>query len=556
MGRPHQAQGRDSVCPAIRAGTETDTAVEGNQVREPAGPGSYRVPARQCQLAPAQYTLGRVPGGTAKRSRLAVAGLPAVGLALLLAAWVVATQPWQAPDEASHYQRAMSIANGRILGPKLDYTTAPGTPTQLRFIDHDTRGVMMPARLSPPNVLCMNGKPDVTGSCMEEDPNGNFPPLVYFLPAAALGVSHDASTAIWLARVVTAITCVAFLLIALALMWDGTGWSVLGLLAATTPMVLFTSSIMNSSGPQIASCIAFSAAILRITRSPERTSPWVWTAFIVAGVVAILGGPIGLEFAVVNLALFGVLLGRRGIRELRISARLPSHFAASILLAAGVLALVYSRIAGFAPTIGISPFLGSLHQGIQQLPGVLRDAVGDFGSLTVLLPPGADWVWWLLVVALVIAALRLGDLRDRLLMVAVVVVALAFPVLFYAWVDRFTGFGLQGREVLPALLLIPLVAGELVCRRIPPYAHRQSAQLALGGALALTSVFQAYAWWYNGRKVSTASGFYLHATWTPPLGWLPWAVIVGVGTSALLGFALSEGAGAVRFRRSLVVDRV
>jgi hypothetical protein len=497
-----------------------------------------------------------VPSDTAKRSRLALAGLPAVGLALLLAAWVVATQPWQAPDEASHYQRAMSIANGRILGPKLDYTTAAGTPTQLRFIDHDTRGVMMPARLSPPNVLCMNGKPDVTGSCLEEDPNGNFPPLVYFLPAAALSVSHDASTAIWLARVVTALTCLAFLLLALALLWDGTGWSILGLAAAVTPMVLFTSSIMNSSGPQIASCLAFTSAILRITRAPGRTPPWVWTAFIVAGGVTILGGPIGLEFAVVNLALFGVLLGRRGVRELRISARRPSYLAASTLLVAGLLALVYTRIAGFAPTVGISPILGGLHQGIEQLPTVLRDSVGDFGSLTVLLPPAADWVWWLLVVALTVAAMWIGDRRDRLVMAAVVVVALAFPVLFYAWVDRFTGFGLQGREVLPVLLLIPLVAGELVYRRIAPLARRQSAQLALGVALAVTASFQAYAWWYNGRTVTTATGFYAHATWTPPLGWLPWAVIAALGTASLLAFAASEGAGAVRLRRPLVVDRV
>ena len=106
------------------------------------------------------------------------------------------------------------------------------------------------------------------------------------------------------------------------------------------------------------------------------------------------------------------------------------------------------------------------------------------------------------------------------------------------------------------LLLIPLVAGELVYRRIPPLAHRQSARLALGGALAVTAGFQAYAWWYNGRTVTTPSGFYAHATWTPPLGWLPWAVIAALGTASLFAFAVSEGAGAVRLRRSLVVDRV
>lgn len=496
-----------------------------------------------------------MPRVTAKRSRLALAALPALGLALLMAAWIVATPLWTAPDEASHYQRAMSIANGRILGPKLDYTNVPGTPAQLRFIDHDTRGVDMPARLSPPDVVCANGKPDVSGSCLEEDPNGNFPPLTYFLPAAALRVSHDATTAIWLARVVMAITSFVFLLLALALLWDGTGWSILGLLTAVTPMVLFTSSVMNSSGPQIAGSVAFTAAILRISRAPALAPRWAWVAFVVAGAVTILAGPIGLEFAVVNLALFGALLGRRGIRALRIDSPRPTYLAASVLITAGLLALIYSHVAGFAPTIGITPILGSLHQGIQQLPYVLRDAVGDFGSLTVLLPAAAIWVWWLLVLGVAAVAIWLGDARDRVLMVAVLVVALAFPVLFYAWVDRFTGFGLQGREVLPALLLIPLVAGELVYRRIRPLAHRQSARLALAGALALAAGFQIYAWWYNGQTVTTPSAFYGQGTWAPPLGWLPWAVIAALGTASLFAFAVSEGAGAVRLRRWLVVDR-
>ena len=127
-----------------------------------------------------------------------------LGVALLLAAWVASTRPFDAPDEASHYQRALTITHGQILGPKVDYPNVPMTPAQQAFIDHDTRAVLMPARLSPPDVVCMDGKPDIRGSCLEADPDGNFPPLPYLLPAAALAVSHDATTGLWLTRLASA----------------------------------------------------------------------------------------------------------------------------------------------------------------------------------------------------------------------------------------------------------------------------------------------------------------------------------------------------------------
>ena len=57
-------------------------------------------------------------------------------------------------------------------------------------------------------------------------------------------------------------------------------------------MVLFTSSIMNTSGIQIASSLAFACAAIRISRDPTHVPKWVWIAFGLSGAVAILTGPI------------------------------------------------------------------------------------------------------------------------------------------------------------------------------------------------------------------------------------------------------------------------
>jgi hypothetical protein len=484
------------------------------------------------------------------RLRFPLLGL---GFALLLAAWLVATQPFAAPDEASHYLRAMSIANGSILGPKIPYGDPQLTPTQEAFVDHDTRAVSVPARMSPPDVGCIDRKPDLRGSCFEATPDGNFPPLGYFLPAAALSASHDASTGLWLTRVASALQSLVFLLLAVAVLWDGTGWSLIGIAAATTPMVLFASSVMNSSGIEVTSSLAFASAALRVTRAPSRVPLWVWVAFALAGAVAILAGPIGITFAAASVALFIGLLGRRGLRELGAENVRPLCLATMTLVAAGVLALIYDRLAGFSTTVGFFPIRRSLRQGVDQLPAVLRDAVGTFGSLTVHLPTAAHWIWWLFILVLIAAALRLGEAGERLVAATVVLLAVAFPVLFYAWVDRFSGFGLQGREVLPPLTLIPLFAGEVIYRRRAALDRQRLAQRALGGALALVALFQGYAWWLSARAAAGAPHiirFFAHAAWSPPFGWMPWILSAGAGTLALLIFAVNEGLGGRLLRPS------
>jgi hypothetical protein len=475
-----------------------------------------------------------------------------LGLAMLMAAWVAATRPFDAPDEASHYQRALTITHGQILGPKVDYPNVPMTPTQQAFINHDTRAVLMPARLSPPDVVCMDGKPDLKGSCLEADPNGNFPPLPYLLPAAALAVSHDATTGLWLTRAASALPSLGFLLLAVALLWNGSGWSVLGLFAATTPMALFAASVLNSSGLQITACLAFAAAVLRITRGPADAPRCAWLAFAVSGAAAILSGPIGLELSIFGLLAAGALTSRHGLREFRSgSAQFAVRLSALTLIAAGVLSLVYSHIAGFAPRFGLSPFLRSLRLGVDQLPEIVREAIGNFGSLSVPLPPAGYWIWSLLVLGLVAAAMWLGTRHERFVVVAVGVLALAFPVLFWAWIDRFTGYAVQGREVLPVLMLIPLVAGEVVSRHSLQIATLRPAQAALLAAVGFLAALQAYAWWYNTRTMSGgpgAIGSYALGTWSPPGGWPVWGGLAGLGAIALLTFAATEGPTRVTAR--------
>jgi hypothetical protein len=441
-----------------------------------------------------------------------------------------------------HYLRALGIANGQLLGRKAPYINPALSPEQNRFLSYDTTLIWVPANLRPGNVPCYDAAEQPP--CWAATPNGNFPPLPYLLPALALKASPDVSTGLWLTRAASALPSLLLILLALAILWDGTAISVLGLLAAITPMVLFSSSIMNSSGLGITAALALGAAALRIARDRALTPAWVFTALAVAGSVAILSGPIGPVFAAAFLLLGAVLLGRDGVRELWRGRPRAVILTACTLAVAIILALVWRHFAGTARGLfGISPFFRNLRLGVDQLPGVFRDSLGTFGLLTVPLPQLVYWIGWIFEFGLIVAALCLARARDRVLLVGVTLLAVAFVVLFWAWIDRLTGFGVQGREVLPILAMIPMTAGEAIYRGRHRLLGTRVAHVALAAAVVAIALFQGYAWWINARAMAGAPGtllFYKHATWSPPLGWAPWIVLALLAMISFALFAVSE----------------
>lgn len=473
---------------------------------------------------------------TGRRRRGFVPGLLAGGFALLLLAWVFASAPFTAPDEASHYLRALSITNGHLLGRKIPYTGVQLLPNQRAFVDHDSRAVDVPAHLAPPDVLCVDGRPDVRG-CIESTATGDYAPTAYVLPALGLAVADSPTTGLWLSRLADALPCALLLALSASLLWGGGGLSLLGLLGALTPMVLFVCSVVNPSGLETAASLAFAAACLRLTRGVEPGPRWVWAALALSGALAILAWQAGPAFvaldAVPALALLqwrrlGGAVSLRGRRVM---------LTAGTLLTAVALWLVYSRVSGVGHTeFGIQPIRASLRAGLAQLGRVLTDAVGNFGSLTIHLPAGARSLWWLFAIGLVLGALWLGTGRQRAVVAATTLTALAFPVLAYAWVYRHSGFGMQGRQVLAALMLIPLVSGEVIWRQRGRLTRRALADRVPAGLGTVLALLQLHAFWFNARANAAPSGairFFSAGAWSPPLGWTPWLLTAVLGAGAI-----------------------
>ena len=456
-----------------------------------------------------------------------------LGIALMLAAWVAASRPFAPPDEAAHYLRALGIANGQLVGPRVPLPPDPVTPpAQQAWAQQDTRGVVASARMSPPGLPCVNGRANVSGSCLDATYTGDYHPLPYLLPALALTLSHDESTGLWLARAASALPCLVFILLAIALLWDGSVLSLLGLFAALAPTTLFVASVLNPDGVQIASALAFTAAGLRIARCPSRSPAWVWSALVISGAVAVLSWQLGPGFVIVSLVLIAGTLDGHDRGEL-----LRTHGKALRILAATLVSALAAYLAyGFGSGLfhsSFSPFpiVQSLRLGTDQLRLVARESVAVFGPEKVFLPSGSYWVWWLLVVALLAGAISYGKRRDRVVVSVAVLIAIAFPVVFYAGFQRQTGFGLQGRYVVPVLMLMPLLAGELLTRRrrqLPAWLVRWAPVVLVD----VVAVFQLFAWDVAARAAAgepRAIWFLTHPVWSPPGGWSVWTTLSVLG---------------------------
>jgi len=320
----------------------------------------------------------------------------------------------------------------------------------------------------------------------------------------------------------------------------------LGLVAAVTPMAIFLGSEVGANGIEIAGGIAVGAAALRLASEP-RPKPAVWVVTGICGFVLGLTRPVSplwLLFAgLLLIALIGV---RRLIALLREGGRWAASavalWTAGAVLGYGWLTVHHTR----TPL----PPLGEVHHAAgrtwDDMPHVLLDLVGKFGWQDTKLPWFAYVGWAVLVIGLVIAAFAAGRWRDQLVLSASIVGAFVVILAIGGLVIEASGFGMQGRYVLPFIAVIPMLAGDILARAPAVRTGRLGRAVTLAaGALAAVLLF--VAWATNGRRYAVGDRgpvwFVDAARWSPPGGWLLWAAVVAVGCIAVfVAYALATRA--------------
>jgi hypothetical protein len=465
---------------------------------------------------------------------------------LLVIAWIVANPPFASPDEEAHYLRAVGVSRGDLIGKPARFP-GPRRNPQLEFVNKFTRSVTVPSRLSPVGSGCNIAQPQVSSACLypmnpprvQTTANtyvGNYAPAAYLLPAALLRSADNPMTADRLARLGVAVPAVLLIAAAIFLLWTPTrdGWSLLGVVIALTPMVLFMGSTMNPNGLEIAAGLAFTAAAVRITRAPD-VPGWVWFAAAASGVLLASSRTLGPLWVALAVALGISLIGMR--EAWRTTRTVRALLAGMAVLAAVVLNLAWEQAHGADVDFALDSLQEGISVGVASLPAVLTEAIGAFGYLEVRLPSPAYFAWWGSALALVTLALVVGAARERRTLVAALVVTMVVPVALYAAVFRPTGFGVQGRYILPFAVAVPVLAGEIVFR------HRERLKLLnsrrlLAWFAAVAAAVHALAWYVNARRYATGVDgplwFFGSEEWSPPLGWWPWALLAGLGATLLV----------------------
>jgi hypothetical protein len=473
---------------------------------------------------------------------------------LLVSAWVFSNPPGYGPDEPAHYIKALGAGRGEFFGGEGGYPEGPGFgPDQLRWINQAARAIDVPAGLAPDGLPCSPSlDAGVSAGCLKtrlpppagarDTYVGTYQPFLYVLPGVFARVATNAPQGILLARVAGALTCLVLLAAAAALLWspgEG-GLPLVGLVVATTPMVLFLASAVSANGPEICAGICLVAAVLRLSR-PGGPSPFAWSAAALAGAVLALSRSLGPGFVLLIGAIAVGLLGPRRVwRVAREGGRWAAGSAAVVLaaMAAGV---------GWEVTHQPHPPVDAIDgavvsQAARDTVGyILRQQIGVFGWNEVRLPPQARTWWVACLLGVLVLAVVVARWRGRLVLAATLAAAMVVSVAVYITVLR-TGFPMQGRYVLPFVVAVPLLAGELVARggeRLP--VLRRLPLLPLVTVVAAGAHFAGWA--VNARRSAVGVlgplWFSGHSQWQPPLGWGPWLVVAAAGSLLLVAGGMS-----------------
>jgi hypothetical protein len=490
--------------------------------------------------------------------RAAVNAVPALFagfLVLIGAAWVLGDPPGAGPDEPAHYIKALGAGGGDFYGRDPPPSGAE-LSTQERWHQRASREFTVPAGLGYDGFGCgylgdhdwARCQAQGTGSAEPTERVtyvGSYQPFMYVVPGLVMRAASDPLNAMRLGRVANAALSLGLLALAALVLWEGSrgALSLVGLAVAVTPMVVFFATILNPSGPELTGAICFTACLLRLTRAGDHPG-WVWAACAGSGGVLAMSRPLGPSFVVLLVAGVVVLSGWRRTRAaIRTAPRAAVAAAAAVVLAC-LAGSVWERTK--QPHVSSSPrgILDHVDEVIDVLPRLAKHAVGVFAGLDIDLPASLYLLWWVMLGALLVAALYVGRGRERVALVGLAAAVVVVTVLIGAGFAQ-TGFGLQGRYVLPFAVLLPLWAGELLNRRRERLAAGPARALVIA-VTAGAAVVHAGAWYTNGRQVSVAGKggwlFPSDATWVPPLGWwtLTALTLAGATMYVLAGWTASR----------------
>lgn len=479
-----------------------------------------------------------------------------VACLLLQAAWVLAMPPFRGIDEFDHAYRADSVAQGYW---------APS-----HQLADNGRGGLIPVRRSiveAASGICRAYQYTGPDNCrpVEELDNGlvtvasgasTYQPVFYWLIGTPAQAAQGAS-ALMLMRMAAAILCALFLAAAVFILSTrrSTAWLRVPLLAGMTPVLIYSTALGAPNGLEMLSGAVVWCALLVLGRAdpdPPFERSLLLLLTVAAMVLATLRqlGPLWLALIVLTC-----LLLNGAAPYLALARSRPFWVGTSTLLTISSMTagLIYMRS---ARSLVLSE--GTLYENVDRwavtldhfalwlLQSIAAFPLRDESAPTIVYVP-----YLLIGLVAVSAAMRVGNMRQRLALVAFIILTFLIPGTITFITVANEGAGWQGRYALAyGVGFLLLCAAPLE----PLRSHWLYGRLLLAAWFGIT-VAHATSVLSILTRESRNSAVVTESTW-PLVGPAPLLLLV-VGSSLLAAWAsrLPPGTRPDRFESTSVGSR-
>jgi hypothetical protein len=473
-----------------------------------------------------------------------------VVLALMGAAWALATPVGGAPDDPAQLIKAAAVARGELLGAS---TTGGLRVTVPEYIAHSQAQACVAFHAN--TTAACGGHDTVSGSKLVSAVTsaGLYNPVYYAIVGwPSRFFSSDAG--IYAMRIVSDIVVTFFFALCFGMiaLWRRSTLPLIGLATALTPMTIFLTANVNPNSLEIAATLAAFVGMVSLIREP-RSDLVVLRAAIVVTSASVAANMRGLSLLWVAVAILVPLVLGSGTQLralLRTRAIRGAIIGTAVLCVAAAVWLLSTNSLGQAP-LAANAVKGAPGVGTPHLEGFAwnlgstfyygEQVVGLFGWLDTPSPNFVYFVWSLLVGALVVLGAIL--LRSRALIFSGLLVAalLLFPPILQGIYITTGGIIWQGRYILP--VFVCAMVGIAACLSdVLVLSPRISARLVpLLAALWAAAQFFAFATTLKRYAVGAKLGWpaIFDPVWSPPGGLA--AIIIGFGlvvAAAAIGMAL------------------
>lgn len=379
----------------------------------------------------------------------------------------------------AHVERAAAVAHGQLIGSTVVLKNGSSAA-----VVSTPSGVVSPAG----RALCFAFHPSRGATCQQLKqpaarliavPSGASRYYVTYYAFDGLpSLPFPGPVGVYLMRLLSLLMCTGLFAIALSsLRYLRQPVAILGLLVATTPMVIFLASVVNPNSIEILAGVAFwsaGAALVHPARAASATSKLVRMAGV-AGTVMLLMRPTSPVWLLLSILILAGIAGARQAAAL--VRRRDVQVCAAVFLTFAFANVAWTLLAGAIadavphPPVNVS-LTAVLAESLRLWPRRNQQLVGIFGWLDTTPPTITYVIWWGFLAAGVIVSLLRAARRWRLALLASIAIAAVFPVLIEATQAHSYGWPWQGRYTLPFAVGVPVLAGCSLVNRLSARVQR------------------------------------------------------------------------------------